>query len=138
MKRGVAWALLILGAIHIIFGIVRFKEPLADALAAGFVGQFQEPQVRRTAFWFIMVGPLLMLAGHLAVRAVARGDRAVLKIIGTYGLISSIVGIFAYPSSPLWVLLVLSILLIAAGMAPHVDRDKAHETDTPKNSEYLS
>ncbi len=115
MSKGIAWAVFVLGLTHIVFGIVRFKASLAEALSAGFVGQFEEPEVRRTAFWFIMCGPLLMLVGHIAVRAVAAGDHSLLKIIGTYALISSVIGVTAFPRSPLWALLLLSLFLIAAG-----------------------
>ena len=115
MSKAVAWAVFALGVVHIVFGIARFNVPLGDAVAAGFVGQFNEPEVRRTAFWFIMCGPLLALVGHLAVRAVAAGDLSVLKIIGAYALVSSLIGLAAFPMSPLWALFVLSLLLLAAG-----------------------
>jgi Family of unknown function (DUF6463) len=111
MSRTIAWAVFILGCIHIVFGIIRFKVPLADALAAGFIGQFTAPEIRRTA----LCGPLFMVAGHIAIRAVALGDLNLLKIIGVYMLLSSIVGVLAFPSSPLWAPLVLSALLLAAG-----------------------
>jgi hypothetical protein len=55
--------------------------------------------------------------GHIAIRAVAAGDHAVLKIMGIYALVASVVCIAAFPVSPLWSLLVLSLLLIAAGNA---------------------
>jgi len=115
MSKAVAWALFILGLVHIVFGVLRFQAPLLDAVAAGFVGQFNDPPVRRTAFWFIMCGPLLMVAGHLAIRSVAAGDFAALKIIGIYGLVASVVGIAAFPMSPLWLLFGLSLFLIGAG-----------------------
>jgi Family of unknown function (DUF6463) len=120
MSKGVAWAVFVIGIAHIVFGIIRFKIPLAEAVAAGFVGQFKEPEIRRTAFWFIMCGPLLMLVGHLAIRAVAAGDRPLLKVIGIYALISSAIGIAAFPMSPLWLLFVLSLVLIASGRGPSV------------------
>ena len=115
MANVVAWAVFALGVSHIIFGVVRFKAPLAEAVSSGFFGQFRIPEVRRTAFWFLMCGPLLMLAGHVAVHAIAVGDLAVLKVIGTYGLVSAVIGVAAFPKSPLWALLLLSPLLIAAG-----------------------
>jgi hypothetical protein len=101
MAKGVAWTLFILGLAHIVFGVIRFHAPLADAVAAGFIGQFKEPEIRRTAFWFLLCGPLLMLTGHLAIRAVKAGDPALLKIIGAYGVAASIFGIAAFPVSPL-------------------------------------
>lgn len=115
MTKGIAWSMLILGAAHIVFGIIRFKAPFADAVSAGFVGQFKDPEIRHTAFWFTLLGPLLMLVGHIAIRAVAVGDLSLLKIIGTYALVASVIGVAAFPMSPLWVLLVLSLFFIAAG-----------------------
>lgn len=115
MSKLAAWSLFILGIAHIVFGILRFKSPLSDAITAGFIGQFAEPELRRTAFWFIMAGPLLVLLGHIAIRAVAADDHALLKVIGAYGLVAAVVGIAAFPKSPLWLLLVVSLALIYAG-----------------------
>lgn len=115
MTIGIAWALFILGLAHIAFGLVRFRTPLREAVAAGFIGQFAQTETRRTAFWFIMCGPLLMLAGHLAIGAVARGELAQLTIIGGYGMVTSVVGIAAFPKSPMWGLLLVSVLLLGAG-----------------------
>ncbi len=115
MAKGIAWTTFALGIVHIVFGILKFKEPLAQAVYAGFFDQFRGHDARRAAFWFLMCGPLLMLVGHMAIRAVAAGDPAVLKVMGVYALIASVVGIAAFPASPLWSLLLLSLLLIAAG-----------------------
>ena len=115
MSNITAWAVFYLGVAHIVFGVVRFKVPLADAVKAGFAGQFMRPEARRTAFWFLMCGALFMLAGHLAVHAVASGDLKLLRIIGTYMLIASLIGVLAFPVSPLWAPLLLSLLLLASG-----------------------
>lgn len=115
MATFAAWAQLILGIIHILFGLRGFKTPLSEAVSAGFVGQFQTPEIRRTAFWFLMCGPFTILTGHLAVHAVAINDFASLRIIGSYSLVSSLVGIAAFPKSPFWLSLVISILLTGVG-----------------------
>jgi hypothetical protein len=115
MAATIAWALLALGVAHIAYGLVKFKVPLAEAAAAGIIGQFKAPEIRRTAFWFLMCGPLLILSGHVAVHAVAVGDFALLRIVGVYLLISSAAGVIVFPKSPLWALLLLSPALIAAG-----------------------
>jgi len=104
-----------LGIIHVVFGIVRFKVPLTEAVSARFVGKFQLPEARRTAFWFLMCGPLLILSGHIAIHAVAVNDLALLRVIGTYSLVSAVVGVAAFPKSPFGALIVLSPLLIMAG-----------------------
>jgi len=115
MSVVVAWALFILGVAHIVFGLVRFKAPVAEAVAAGFIGQFKVPEARRTAFWFLMCGPLLMLAGQIAIHAVAVSDLSLLKVIGAYMFVVSVVGVTAFPKSPLWAPLVLSPMFVAAG-----------------------
>jgi hypothetical protein len=115
MSQLVAWALLALGIAHCAYGLVKFKSPLIEAAAAGFVGQFKAPEARRAAFWFVIFGPLLVLTGHTSVHAVAVGDLALLKIVGIYLLILSLVGVAAYPKSPFWGGVLLSPLLIAAG-----------------------
>jgi Family of unknown function (DUF6463) len=115
MAYAIAWILFGMGALHIVFGLFRFKEPLKAALSAGFFGKFQAYEPRRTAFWFMVAGPLLMLSGHLAIRAVAAGDIEVLKIIGLYLFFMSVIGVAAIPKSPILGSLILSVFLLAAG-----------------------
>ncbi|OYV02307.1 MAG: hypothetical protein CFE45_00935 [Burkholderiales bacterium PBB5] len=103
----------ILGLAHIAFGLIRFKAPLAEALADGFINQFRHSEARRAAFWFLMCGVLLILVGHLGLRAVAAGDPGALKTIAFYALGASAVGIAAFPASPLWSLLVRGLALLA-------------------------
>lgn len=111
----VAWGLFALGVAHIAFGFIKYRTPLLEAVSAGFVGQFQVPEIRRTAFWFVMLGPLLMLAGHAAVHAVSVGDLALLRLIGFYAMATSLIGVVAFPKSPFWAALFLSPFLLAAG-----------------------
>jgi uncharacterized membrane protein HdeD (DUF308 family) len=115
MSKGIAWTVFIFGITHLVFGIIKFKMPLSEAVSAGFIGQLKEPEARRTAFWFLICGALLMLIGHIAVRAVAAGDHSLFKVIGAYALILSVISVATFPGSPLWALLLLSLLLIAAG-----------------------
>lgn len=111
----VAWSLFALGVAHVVFGLVKFKGPLTDAAAAGFVGAFQAPEVRRTAFWFTLFGLPLMLAGHVAVHAVTVGDGRLLQVIAAYVLVTALVGVVAIPKSPFWAPLLLAPLVWAAG-----------------------
>jgi hypothetical protein len=115
MSNTTAWLLFVLGVSHIIYGVVKFRGPLSEVMAAGFFGQFKMSEVRRTAFWFLIFGPLLMLAGHTAIHAVAIGDLGLLKVIGWYVLFISVVGASAFPKSPFLASLLVSPLLIAAG-----------------------
>ena len=110
-----SWALVALGLAHIAFGIVKFKAPLREAASSGFVGKFSAPELRRTAFWFVMFGLPLTLAGHIAVRAAGSADLALLRIIGGYVFAASIIGVAAFPRSPFPASLVVSVLLVLAG-----------------------
>ena len=115
MENILAWSLFVLGIGHIIYGIIKFRDPVSDAVSEGFVNKFKVPEIRRTAFWFLMYGPLLVFAGHTSVHAVSNSDFSLLRLVGYYLLASSIVGFFAIPKSPFLVGVVISPLLIAAG-----------------------
>jgi len=110
-----AWILVVLGVGHTTVGVVRFKEPLAQAVRAGFVGQFVGHPDRRAAFWFMIFGPLLVMGGHLAIHAVNTADARLLRIIGFYLLAIAAVGSLALPQSAFWTGLVSSAVLICAG-----------------------
>ena len=110
-----AWSLLILGVAHLLFALAKFKEPLLGAFRAGFIGKFAEPESRRTAFWFAIFSLPLTAAGHSAIHAVASGDLALLRIIGCYVSIASIIGVAAFPKSPFPASLAVAAMLLAAG-----------------------
>lgn len=117
MANAAAWFMVFLGFAHIAFGLVRYKKPLLDAIADGYVGKFSVIEARRTAFWFLTVGPLLVPTGHVGIHAVAHEDLALLKILGTYGFMTALSDVMAFPRSPFWELPPVSPLLIAAGYA---------------------
>lgn len=109
-----SWTLLILGLGHIAYGFVKFRVPLSASIAAGYIGQFSTPEVRRSAFWFVIFGPLLMLAGHVAVHAIESHDMPLLRLVGTYMSVISTIGVCAYPKSPFLAGMVVSPLILAA------------------------
>lgn len=115
MTTTLAWLLFALGMGHIGYAFVKFRTPLLDGISAGVIGQFGSPEIRRTAFWFAMFGPLLMLAGQVAVHAAAAGDLSLYRMVGWYLLAVSIVGLFVIPKSPFLLGTVISTLIVAAG-----------------------
>lgn len=114
-KTAAAWALIALGFLHIAMGFARFKQPFMAALSEGIFDAFKADDTRRLAFWFTLLGPVLLLCGHLALRAARGGDLETLGLIGLYLLVAAVLGIVAFPASPLWALLVVAGLLFAAG-----------------------
>jgi len=115
MSTSIPWLLFLLGIGHVIYGSVKFRRPLLEALSAGFVGQFGVPEVRRSAFWFVMFGPLLMLAGQVAIHAASINDAHLMRLVGGYLLGVSAVGTLALPKSPFLAGLVISLLILAVG-----------------------
>jgi uncharacterized membrane protein YidH (DUF202 family) len=115
MTTMLAWLLFALGICHVGYALVKFRAPLLEGLSAGVVGQFGSPEIRRTAFWFAMFGPLLMLAGQVAVHAAAMGDLGLYRLVGLYLLVVSVVGVIVIPKSPFLAGLLISALIVAAG-----------------------
>jgi len=115
MAATTAWLLFVLGVGHVVYAFVKFREPLLSGVAAGVVvGQFSSPEVRRTAFWFVMFGPLLMLAGQVAIYAVGIADLRLLRLVGVNLLVVSAVGLVALPRSPFLAGALVSALIVAA------------------------
>jgi hypothetical protein len=110
-----AWCLFALALAHIAFGISRFRQPLAQAVSEGFIGQFAATPERRTAFWFMIFALPMMLAGQAAAHAAHSGDLALLRLIGWYVLAIALIGVAAFPKSPFWGALLLAPLLLVAG-----------------------
>jgi hypothetical protein len=111
------WALVVLGVLHVVMGLVRFRESFAAVWREGVVGKFKKDDARRVAFWFTIAGPLLIAVGHLGVRAVYAADFEVVRIIGIYLFVTSMLGVISFPKSPFWATLVLSLVLLTGGYA---------------------
>ena len=110
-----AWLMFALGIIHILFGLMRFKQPVSAAIREGWIGKIQISDERRLAFWFLIFGPLLMGCGHIAIIAAYAHDLAQIKVIGIYMFIIALIGISAVPKSPFWAPLFLGPVFIAFG-----------------------
>ena len=115
MTTTLAWLLFALGVSHIAVALLKFREPLLEGIRAGVIGKFSAPEVRRTAFWFIIFGPLVMLAGQVALHAAATGDMVLYRLVGLYLLAVSVVGVVVSPKSPFSVALLIAVPMVAAG-----------------------
>ncbi len=113
MALAAAWILAALGAGHTLFALVWFRKPDWKGVKEGGVGKFREVISRR--FWITIFGPMLVLIGHIAMRAAASADLALLQVIGIYLLIFSTLGAIALPKTPFWAALILSAIFIGAG-----------------------
>ena len=115
MPKLIAWTFWGLGIAHLMYGAMRYKLPLRDALVEGYCNRFSQTEARRAAFWFMAFGPLLMLAGHTMVHAVSIGDLALVRIIGWYQLFIGLAGLLAFPKSPFVMASALAPLVLCVG-----------------------
>lgn len=112
-----AYYMIALGGLHVVFGLLRFRTPLREAFLEGFVGRFEQSDARRLAFWFIVVGPLLSLLGHAALDAFEGGNTGLIVTIGVTLLVVGVIGVLAFPKSPLWSLFPPSLVFIVGGLS---------------------
>ena len=115
MSYFLASSILVLGVGHILYGLIQFRVPLAAALADGFYNKFKGYELRRTAFWFVSFGPLLMLVGQISIRVVAIGDMSTVRLIGYYLVGVTFLGLAAFPKSPFLIAFPLSLMFLASG-----------------------
>lgn len=110
-----AWILLALGIGHFLYGLVWFRVPFSEVFSEGFINKFKSNESRRSAFWFTIFGPLLIMCGHTSLHLAIAGDRGLFLIMGYYLLIISLIGVLALPKSPFWLALIGSLVFVAAG-----------------------
>lgn len=110
-----AYYLIVLGGLHVLFGLIRFRTPLREALMEGFVGRLEQSDARRLAFWFIILGPLLALLGQAAADARNGGNLQLILTMGVTLLATSVIGVLAFPKSPLWGLIPPSVVFVLGG-----------------------
>jgi len=123
MIRHVARLLTAIGIGHMLVGLILFRAPVAailrdgvfDAVAPHVVRDGVTPYCDRlAAFWFLLMGPLLLMIARIAGHAAARRDGEMLAIVGWNLLAIGAVGVVAMPTSGFWSLLALGPLLVSA------------------------
>lgn len=115
-RRLLGPALLVVGSLHVGYGLVIAADPLARLSAAGVVGAAPTDPVAETWFWFMVAGVPMLLAGHLvswAHRRTGRVPRFVAPYLAVLGASALL-----YPVSGLWLYLPLAAAAAVAGRAP--------------------
>ena len=113
--RWIGRTLIAVGAWHTAFGVWWFAAPLAEAVrAGGWNAVGWSPGRRPLAFWFLVVGAVVLLLGVL-VNDVELQRRPIRRSVGWALVALAVVGGAAVPISGFWVLLApgLGLLLRA-------------------------
>ena len=115
--------LMLLGAVHAVWGIAVYHDPLAEIARAGVFdtvgdGIFKttgDRGARATALWFMVFAPLVALIGYLVEAAIRARDGRALKVAAWAVLGFGLALLVAVPRSPLWLALPISWWLFRTG-----------------------
>ncbi|NHC33723.1 DUF6463 family protein [Scytonema millei] len=97
--------------IHVLVGLWLYAEPLSNIARSGFFNAVDPFCDRNTAFWFLMVVPLLFAMGQLCCWAQIQSI-TLPNFLGWCLLVTALVGIFLMPISGFWLLIPPSVLII--------------------------
>ncbi|MEA2442271.1 MAG: hypothetical protein QOH76_3695 [Thermoleophilaceae bacterium] len=99
-----------IGVGHTLWGTVAYRDAVREIVRAGVVDSVGDGIFRRSdahgpraaGFWFLMVGPLVGLCGHLVEAADRAGDDRALRASGRAILGIGALGAAVIPRSGFW------------------------------------
>lgn len=112
LHRGIAWALIALGAIQCALGIYWSWEVWVRVANDGFFDAIDPWMDRNAAFWFAYLGLPLIFSGVLCVRLLRDTGRPLPQSTGCWLLGLGAVGTFLMPASGLILLAIFGILIL--------------------------
>ncbi len=110
MKNKNGLFILVIGALHLILGIIKFKTPLYQMFIEGLFNTAIGAE-RGWAVWFIITGVLLVCLG-LTIKQLELSNHPPPMSLGWVLLFTSIVGIVLIPISGFWILLIPSVRIL--------------------------
>jgi glucan phosphoethanolaminetransferase (alkaline phosphatase superfamily) len=107
--RRVGLLLMATAVLHIVVGVFYFKVPFLAIIQDGVVNAVSPNQMqpnfdREAVFWFLLVGVLFFMLGHLAQWAQQKTG-VLPDALGWWLLGMSIVGVVMMPASGFWLIL---------------------------------
>ncbi|QVQ55018.1 hypothetical protein J4H86_18940 [Spiractinospora alimapuensis] len=108
----------LVGAAHIVYGAVLYRDALGDIARRGFVNAVPDFGDRATAFWFVTCGSMFMLCGHLLRSAEKAGDLDAQRDAGAALTAIGAVGSAAMPASGFWAVLAIGAAALRRGRRP--------------------
>ncbi|MDR2912148.1 MAG: DUF6463 family protein [Alistipes sp.] len=98
------------GVIHTAYALAMFGGSYWAMLRAGLVNTGSEGP----GFWFLLLGPLLMMFGPLLQHYIRVTERPAPMRFGVSLLIFAAVGCAVYPTSGFWLFVPQAVVIIAA------------------------
>ena len=102
------------GVIHTVVGIALGGEYLWEILNDGLFDALGDDAHRNFAFWFLAMGIILIILGHVLHHYISREQKPVPRFIGYYFLGLSVVGCIIVPVSGFWLFIPQALIIIFA------------------------
>jgi len=112
LHRGVAWALVALGIIHLILGITWSWEVWVRVARDGFFDAIDPWMDRNAAFWFTYLSLPFVFAGVLCLRLLKDTGKPLPRSVGLWLLALGALGTFFMPASGFIFLFILGALVL--------------------------
>lgn len=112
LHRGIAWALVALGAIQFVLGISWSWEVWVRVAHDGLFDAIDPWMDRNAAFWSAYLSLPIMFAGALCLRLLKETGRPLPRSVGLWLLGLGVVGTFFMPASGFVFLVVLGALTL--------------------------
>jgi hypothetical protein len=112
LHRGIAWALVALGALHLGLGITWSWDVWVRIARDGFFDAIDPWMDRNAAFWFTYLGLPIMFVGVLCLRLLKATGRPLPRSVAVWLLGLGAVGTFFMPASGFFFLVILGALAL--------------------------
>lgn len=112
LHRGISWALVALGALHLALGIYWSWEVWARIVSDGFFDAIDPWMDRNAAFWFTYLSLPIMFAGVLCLQLLKDTGKPLPRVVGFWLLGMGAVGTFLMPASGFGLLVILGVLAL--------------------------
>jgi surface polysaccharide O-acyltransferase-like enzyme len=96
--------MMLVAAIHTVFGLVVFKADLLAMLSLGFFNVVGQDSRRAGVAFFMLFGFLLAVLAHATTALERTGQRATLRQMGWLLLLLCAVAVLLMPSSGFWLM----------------------------------
>jgi len=106
--------LIVTGLLHTAVGVALGWERLLAIAGDGLFGAAASDIGRQFAFWFVAMGIVIVILGHLMHHYIVKEQRPPPRFIGYYFLGMSAVGCAIEPVSGMWLFIPQALIIIFA------------------------
>lgn len=102
------------GVIHVVFALTAYWSSYSALFSDGLVNSLGEDLQKNLAFWFILVGVLLLMFGQSLQHYIKKEGMPAPLSLGYALLVFSVFGCFVVPASGFWLFIPQALIIILA------------------------